>query len=317
VAYGIVYNIGEEMKKIAVPIFTISAAFLVASFFVAQSIFAANLPSQVIVATSAPTVSGLSVNGGATVTLTPNATTSVSVNATIANANGCAEITPGTTTVLLYRSGVTSSTCLTTANNANCYQATSFTASSTCSAGIANTTTTFPVQYFAQATDASSSFAAQSWMATVIFRTPDNSTGTADSAGVELNTLTAINVTTSSINYGAITPNTNTGSTNQLTTVANAGNSSSSLQLSALATLTSGANSIATSSQGYYTSAFTYPGASTALTASAATVTGFLLTSPTSTTNVTSTIYWGLTVPNATPTGTYVGTNVFTALFHA
>jgi hypothetical protein len=134
---------------------------------------------------------------------------------------------------------------------------------------------------------------------------------------VTLNSLTALNVTTSSINYGTITANANTGATNQLTPVTNVGNSSSSLQLSAQSTLTSGANSIATSSQGYYTSPFTWQGSAVLLSGTPATVGGFLLTSPTSTTNVSGTIYWGLSVPNGTPTGTYSGTNVFTALFHS
>lgn len=301
----------------------VSAAFVFgaivfAGFLFAPTIFAGtSLTSQVVVGTAAPTVTGLSVNGGTAITLTPNTTTNVNVNATINDANGCSAITGGTTTVLLYRSGVSSSTCIGAANNLDCYIATAFTASSTCSVGTTNTTTTFPVQYFAQATDASSSFSSQSWIATVDFSAAGGATGTADSAGVSLNTLTALNVTTSSINYGTITAGTNTGSTNQLTTVTNAGNSSSSLELSAQATLTSGTNSIATSSQGYATTTFTYPGASVPLSATPAAVSGFLLTSPTSTTNVSSPIYWGLNVPFGTATGTYSGTNAFTALFHA
>lgn len=132
-----------------------------------------------------------------------------------------------------------------------------------------------------------------------------------------LNTLTSINVTPLSINYGTITANTNTSSTNQSTTVANAGNSSTSLQVYSSLILTSGANNIPVGDQGYATSPFTYPTGSTAMTGSLSTVAGFLLTSPTSTTNVTSTLYWGLMVPNNTATGTYGGTNVFAALFHA
>jgi len=121
-------------------------------------------------------------------------------------------------------------------------------------------TTTFALQYFAQATDVSSSFSGQKWFATVLFRTPDNTTGTGDVlTGVTLNTTNAINVTTSSINYGTITANSDTGSTNQSTTVANVGNSSTSLQINALSTLVSSSSfAIATSSQGYYTAPFTY-----------------------------------------------------------
>jgi hypothetical protein len=223
----------------------VSVAVTVAGFLVIQTIFAAtSLNSSVVVGTSAPQVSSVSVNGGTAITLNANATTNVNVVATVTDANGCTEITPGTTTVLLYRSGIASSTCVTT-NSLNCYVATAFTASSTCSGtGTQNTTTTFPVQYFAQATDGSSSFSGQTWMATVRFTTLDNTTGTADSSGVVLNTLTAINVTTSSINYGAITANTNTGSTDQLTPVTNVGNSSTSLQVDGSPTLTSGSNTI-------------------------------------------------------------------------
>jgi hypothetical protein len=307
------------INKKAASALVVTASIAVTSFFVFQTIFAAtNLTSQVVVGTSAPAISGVLVNGGAAINLTAATTTPISVTATISNANGCSEITTGTTTVLLYRSGVSSSTCATTPNALNCYVATAFTASSTCSAGTQTATTTFAVQYFAQATDASSSFSSQSWMATVLFRTPDNTTGTADSAGVALNTLTAINVATSSINYGVITANTNTGSTNQVTPVTNAGNSSSSLQVAVLSTLTSGANAIpTTTSQTYYTAPFTWQGSSTFLTASNATIPSFTLTSPTSTNNVSGTIYWGLAVPNNQTAGTYTGTNAFTALWHA
>jgi len=305
------------MRNLYFSVAIITVASLVAGGFVAQTIFAANLSSQVVVATSIPTVSGVAINNGTPITLTAATTTAISVNATITDANGCGEITGGTSTIVLYRSGIPSSTCMAGANPLDCYVATVFTASSTCAGGTQTATTTFAVQYFAQATDASSSFSAQNWLATVIFKTADNTTGTADAGGVELNTLTAISVTTSSINYGALTANTNTGSTDQLTVVANAGDSSSSLQLAAQSTLVSGVNSIATSSQAFSTSTFTYPGTSTALTGSNVAVSGFLLTSPTSSTNVTSTIYWGLLVPNSTPTGTYTGTNSFTALWHA
>jgi len=300
----------------------VSISALVASVFVVQTIFAfTNLSSQVTVGTAAPSVTGVVINGGSPITLVGNATTTVNVTATITDANGCSEITPGTTTILLYRngSGVSSSTCLTTPNQLNCYQAFAFTASSTCSGSSQTATTTFALQYFAQATDVSSSFSGQKWFATVLFRTPDNTTGTGDVlTGVTLNTTNAINVTTSSINYGTITANSDTGSTNQSTTVANVGNSSTSLQINALSTLVSSSSfAIATSSQGYYTAPFTYPGASTPLTGTAATVAAFTLTSPSSTTSPTGTIYWGLGVPNATPSGTYSGTNVYAALWHA
>jgi hypothetical protein len=263
---------------------------------------------------AAPTVSGVTLNHAASIVLTAGTTTPVSVNATIADTNGCSDVTGGTTTILLYRSGISSSTCKTSPNNLNCYTASAFTASSTCSSNSVNTTTTFNVQYFAQATDASSSFSSQSWIATVIFKDSGNATGSGDSTGQELLTLTAINVTTSSVSYGTVSPGLTTGSTNQTTTVQNAGNSSTTLQISGTA-LTKGANLIATSSEHYATTSFTYGGAEQQLNGSPTTVPGFLLTAPTSTSIVQSNLYWGLGISPGEPTGTYAGTVTLTPVF--
>jgi hypothetical protein len=282
--------------------------------FISQ-VLAANITSTVTVGNAAPTVTNVILNNGGAITLTANTTTNVNVNATINDNNGCGDITPGTTTIMIYRSGITSSTCLTTSNDLNCYRATAFTASSTCIGTTINTTTTFAVQYFADATDSSSSYSSQNWVATVIFKDVNSATGTGDSTGQELNTLNAINVTTSSINYGTLAASSTSGGTNQVATTSNAGNSSTTLQLKALQTLVSGSNSIATSSQRYSTSSFTFPGTSTALTESLVTVSGFLLVPPTSTSLVQRPTFWGLEVPAGTPTGTYNGINVFSALW--
>ncbi len=276
---------------------------------------ASTATSTVTVGNSNPTVTNVILNHASSIVLTANTTQNVDVNATISDNNGCGDITGGSTTVMIFRSGITSSTCFTTANDLNCYRASSFTASSTCSSGTQVTTTTFAVQYFAQATDSSSSFPSQNWIATVIFKDPNPSTGTADSSGQELLTLTALNVTTSSINYGTLSASSTTGATNQVATTTNAGNSSSTLQLKANATLTNGANSITTSSQRYSTSSFTFAGTSTALTDTLATVNGFFLTAPTSSTNVLQPTFWGLEVPAGTATGTYNGQTLFSAVF--
>ena len=291
----------------------VQTAFVVLPAFGAGTTQTAS--STVTVGNAAPTVTNVILNGASSIVLTPNTVTAVSVNATISDNNGCSDVTGGTTTVMIYRSSITSSTCMTTANDLNCYRATAFTASSTCSGGTTNTTTTFSVQYFAQATDSSSSFSAQNWLATVIFRDVNFTTGTADSTAQELLTLTAINVTTSSVNYGTLPASSTTGGTNQVTTSTNAGNSSTTLRLSANATLTDGASSIATSSQRYATSTFTFPGGATQLSASPVTVTGYFLTSPTSATAVDDPVFWGLEVPAGTPSGTYSGVSLFTSLF--
>lgn len=287
------------------------------SGFISQ-VFAADVTSTVVVGNAVPTVTSVVLNNAGSITLTANTTANVSVNATISDNNGCADITAGTTTIMIYRSSITSSTCLTTTNNLNCYRATGFTASSTCTGtgtGTTNTTTTFAMQYFADATDSSSSYSAQNWLATVIFKDANNGTGTGDATGQELLTLNAINVTTSSLNYGTIAASSTSGATNQVATTSNAGNSSTTLRLRALQTLVSGSNSISTGSQRYSTSTFTFPGTSTALTESLVTVTDFFLVPPTSTSLVQQAAFWGLEVPAGRPTGTYSGFNVFSALY--
>jgi hypothetical protein len=276
-----------------------------------------NLSSQVVVGNAAPTVSAVGLNAGSAIVLTPNATTSFSVNFTVQDANGCGDVFfNGGVTTTVYRSGV-GGAC--SASDLNCYitatVATHTCASATTTNQTANATATVSIYYFAQATDASSSFSGENWIADVTARDAANSTHTATSTGVELNTLTAINVTTSSINYGTLAAGVNTGSTNQTATTTNAGNSTTTLQVSAFATLTSGSNSISTSSQRYSTSSFTYAGTSTALTASGVTVTGLMLTNPTSTSAVQRATFWGLDVPGGTATGTYTGTNVFSSLW--
>ena len=277
---------------------------------------ASNASTTVVVGNNAPSVTSVVLNGGSAITLTANTTTNVNVTVTISDNNGCSDITSGTTTVMMYRTSFGSSSCMTGANNLYCYLATSFTNSSTCGPSISvNATTTFAVYYFAQATDGSSAFSSSDWTATVVFKDLAQSTGTADSTGRELNTLTALDVTTSSINYGTLSASSTTGGVNQVTTSTNAGNSSTTLRLSAIATLTSGANSIATTSQRYSTSSFTFAGTSTALQQTATDVPGSFLTAPTSTTNVLRPYFWGLEVPAGTATGTYNGTTLFTAVF--
>lgn len=265
---------------------------------------------------AAPSASSLVVNNSNPIILTANTTTTVPVSFQVTDNNGCSDVfSSGNISVLLYRSSIGSSSCNTTQNNRYCYKVTTSTHNCSGMNNSANATSTFYVYYFADATDASSSYVAQNWLATVIATDASNATGSADSSGVELNTLVAIDVTTSSIDYGTVNAGSNTGATNQIATTTNAGNSSTTLQLSAQETLTYGSNVITTSSQRYATSSFTYPGASVALSDSATTVSGFILTSPTSTTKVSGPTFWGVAVPGGNPTGTYTGVTTFGALF--
>ncbi|MEK7508096.1 MAG: hypothetical protein AAB602_03380 [Patescibacteria group bacterium] len=292
---------------------------IVATAFVsALTAIAADLTSQVIVGNAAPTVTNVVLNGGTNITLTANATTSYNISYTVSDNNGCADLGGVRfSTSTAFRNG-SSSICATpspTTSTISCYVNVTH-VTSTCSGTSINVTDTVQIYYFANATDSSSSFPNDHWEAFAFVADLNGGTSTvATSSAVEVLTLTAINVTTSSVNYGTITASSTTGATNQTATSTNAGNSSTTLQLKTSATLTSGVNSIATSSQRYSTTTFTFIGTSIALTASDVTVGGFLLLTPTSTTNVSKVMFWGLEVLAGTPTGTYTGTNVFSSLF--
>jgi hypothetical protein len=244
--------------------------------------------SSLTVGNAVPTVSLVSVNGGSAITLTPNATTAVLVSITISDNNGCGDVFyRGNVTTTLYRSGV-STTCAvanpgnSTLNTLNCYVIATTThncPNPTSTTVTANATATFEVYYFAQATDASSSYPNEGWQAFVEARDASNTTANNSSTAVELNSLIAFALTSSTLNYGTITPGTNTSSTNQISTVKNAGNASATLRINGSA-LVSGTNSIATSAQHYATGTFTYGGAEQALQSAATDVAGFLISRP-------------------------------------
>jgi hypothetical protein len=308
-------------RKRTLPAVVVGVAAFASFFLIVQTILASSsspLQSQVKVGNAAPSASSVILNGGASINLTANTTTPINVTAIWSDANGCNDIKNGTETTMVYRTGVGSSTCIGSASNLNCYVATVLTASSTCTGQgtSVNTTTTFNIYYLAQATDASSSFSSDSWIATMDVTDPSGATGTADSATTSLITLNAINVTTSSINYGTLAAS-STSASAQTTTVQNAGNSSTSLELSATA-FSSTAATFATSSQHYATSSFTYGTADTAISDVASQVSGFLLTSPTTTvTHVAGDIFWEVGVPAGTASGTYNATTTFLSLFHS
>lgn len=258
---------------------------------------------------SAPTVSAV-VYSTSSITLTANATTSINVVASTTDPDGAGDISFATGTI--YRTAVSGGAGC-TADNLNCYQLAS--SSCTFSGSTSTVTCSAKIYYFAQATDASSSFSSDTWSAKITLTDSANATNSSSTVStVELNTLLAIDVTPTTTSYGTVKPNNNTGATNQTSSVKNAGNSSTTLQLRGTALTLSG-NNLATSSQRYATSSFTFGAGDQTLSDTDTAVSGFTLTSPTSTNAVSSLIYWGVSVATGYATGTYSGTNTFTAIF--
>lgn len=264
---------------------------------------------EVITATSPdPVLSNIVLNSGTSITLTPDATTSITVVASTTDPQGPGDISFATGTIYQTSLGTSCS-----ANNQNCYQIPS--SSCTFSGSTSTVTCTAGLWYFAASTgDPSSSFPSDSWTGAITVTDAQSNTDSGTSTPQNVNVLTAINVTTSSINYGSIKPGSNTAAVNQGTVVQNVGNSSTSLQLSGTA-FVRGANNFATSSQHYATTTFIFGGSEQQLSGTQTTVSGFTLTAPTSTTNVQSSIFWGAQVPLGVATGTYTASTTFTSLF--
>ena len=169
---------------------------------------------------------------------------------------------------------------------------------------------TFEIYYFADATDASSSYNAQAWQAFIIIQDSAGASGSASSSDQELNSLTSMASQSSTIDYGSVAANANTGATNQEQPFKNAGNTSSSLTVYGTA-LMSGLNEIATGQQKYATSSFTYGTDDIALTETEVSISDTTTTVPTSTEAVLVSLFWGIAIPNGQATGTYTGTSTF------
>lgn len=255
---------------------------------------------------SAPVASAVSVDSGAaSVTLTEGTTKNVVCTGTVTDDDGFADIDSVTADFFRTSRGIGS------ALDDNDHYQLSGDANVIPSGGSGNSetyTATFPVQYFADATDADSPNSGDTWTCTL---TPSDGegAGTASSDTIEMNSLLALDVT-SSISYGSLSPNTDTGATNQTVTVTNTGNRDMDPQISG-GNMTSGGNTIVVGQQKYSGSTFTYSSGGTVLTTTPTTLN---LTLPQRTsTAVTANTYWGIGVPNGTVSGSYSGTNTYTA----
>ena len=297
----------------------LAAIFVLASFSMLQTVFAEDVTTQVIVDNAAPSVSAVKILNDTPIILTSNATTAITVSFTVADANDCTDVFElGTVSTTLLRGGVavyTNDNVDCTASNLNCYRVSTSTSHS-CTSGntSADATATLEVWYFADATDGSSSYSGEAWQAYVIVQDQAVASSAASSSDQELNSLTSMTSQSSTINYGTVAANANTGATNQQQPFANTGNTTSGLTIygTALVETLVGTASIATGQQKYATSAFTYGTDDIALTElTAVSVSNTTTTNPTSTEYVLTDLYWGIAIPNGQATGTYLGTSTF------
>lgn len=263
--------------------------------------------------TLAPIITSFTLNSAQDIVLTPGATTTVHATGTAIDLNGFADLDFGTSTY--YRELVAGGNDC-TANDNNCYQVANTSCSfSMCSGNSCELQCTAGMLYHADPTDIGSPFAAEEWLAdlTVVDQSGLSDTGT--TLGVEVLTLRAITAS-SSIPYGSLAVNSDTGNYNATTTVTNDGNDNIDVSLSGT-DLTFGASAIGVTNQLYATSTFTYSSCGVLCTALSTTSTQLEvdLFKPTSSTSpITDAVYWGLFVPTGTAAASHEGTNTFTAV---
>jgi hypothetical protein len=304
----------------------------------------------------APTVAGgtISLNGGNNITLTnPGAeTTGFTLDFVIADANSCDAFGGGAAdeiirpVVSVFRSGVGTSTCNGSAaayNANNCYTSgssalvwnLSCTASSTSCTGSTDDTIayscSFPLWFVADPTVSGTPRDLEAWVAGVAGVDDDNATGTmaTSTSEVELLSLVAIDLLTTTIAYDQLEPDTQMANLTSTTTMRVLGNTGLNQLLGGDSMCTgyspsspcpvSASSTIPQSEQKYATSAVAYASGSTLQPTSTPGTLTIQIPKPTIPTSTTSGItYWGIAVPAAiTLAGSYTGQNTFSGAISA
>lgn len=135
--------------------------------------------------------------------------------------------------------------------------------------------------------------------------------------GVDLITLVALEVTEITIPYNSVKASQNTGDYNATTTIVNYGNSplDSGVDVYDMDKDDMLGDLIEAENQQFSTSTFIYGSGSWSVEEASSTLqVDIAAARPTSQSNVSDQIYWGIGIPAGKPSGTYTGQNVFTAI---
>ena len=298
----------------------IPTLILAASFLVASTIVLADTAStSVTVGNSAPVTSAATFNGGTNITLIENTYVNATGTITVSDANGCSTVSAVSAKFYLASTSNSGSDC--TYNGNSCYTSVcvATTTGNQCTGGgdtSAEYDCGFRLWYNSTPTD-SGTWTTSMWsFAATSTDGVDTHVATNTAQTLEVITLNALNVT-SSIAFGSVAANANTGSTNQTTTVTVTGNNALDTQISGDDMCTDyptcSGSTFQSEQQEYALNSFTY-GAGTDLTNSAVTV-ETVLAKPTATTSaVTDDVLWGIAIPNGQTPGSYTGQNTFTAV---
>jgi len=266
----------------------------------------ANTSTVTVLSYATPAVGTVILNEGNDITLTENVATTIQATATITDASGYTDIS--SIEGKIYRSGVGSG-C--SDDNNNCYSD-SACATSSCSGNSCTATCEYDVWFHADPTDTGSPWVSEYWEAWIKAIDASNASSSATSSGVEMNTLLALELSTTTISYGSLNSGSTTESVNQTTTITGTGNTSIDIYLYGT-NLDSGSATISVGYQEYSLSNFSYA-SGTDLTDVTSTVVEVVLSKPTSQPSTsTDDVYWGTEAPSVASKGTYSGTTTFVA----
>ena len=273
----------------------------------------------------APSVSNVVINGGNAIYLNMKGDAEVwaSSTADLYDANSCGDIVNATSSIFISSSTVAVGGLNCSADDNNCYQiattrcsyvAGSCTDSSDTTASYVCSTT---IAHFAIPTDATTNnpFASDNWLAgmTAIDDNGAKGSNTAVS-GVELISLEALGVTETEIPYGSIRGGQDSGARNATTTVVNFGNIPIDTEVEGTDMDKSDhTDVIHESNQEYDLANFTYGAGTYTLSSTTPTTVDTVIPRPTSTSDVSDQLFWGIQIPGGTSSGDYSGTNTFTA----
>ena len=257
-----------------------------------------------------PIITTLSLNGGNDIILAAGATTTITATGTVSDLNGYADLAAATTTI--FRSGAGESCA---ADNNNCYIAAPAQCTySNCAGASCTISCSVNMYYHADPTDIGA-YAGETWRALLSISDVGGSVATATAPSIDLLTLRALSVA-NAIDYGALAPDSNTGSYNATTTIQNIGNDSIDVSVEGTDLTDGGSSLIPVASQRFATSTFTYSSCVVCGTL-AETGTNFMLdlAKPASTTPpVTDDLFWGLAIPFGVAGTPHHGTNIFYAI---
>ena len=257
-----------------------------------------------------PDITSLYLNGGADIILFAGSTTTILATGTVSDLNGYDDIAYATTTI--FRSGVGES-C--SADTNNCYIASGSSCTlNNCVGDSCDITCSTDIYYHADPTDIGT-YAGETWRAMLSISDFGGAIATATAPSVDLITVRALSVD-SSINYGTLEVNADTGSYNATTTLQNIGNDSIDVAIEGTNLTDGGSSAIPVSQQRFATSTFTYSACVFCSSLSSTSANYELdLTKPASTTPaIEDQLFWGIAIPYGISGASHQGTNIFYAI---